>query len=48
MKGNYTLRASAAKNHALNKASRRLKLGEGACSVIRQEMRLSAGPERLS
>lgn len=29
MKENYTLRASAAKNHTLNKASRRLKLGEG-------------------
>lgn len=32
MKGNYTLRASAAKNHTLNRASRRLGLGEGAHS----------------
>lgn len=29
MKENYTLRASAAKNHTLSKAGRRLKLGEG-------------------
>lgn len=39
MKGNYTLRASAAKNHTLNKAGGRLKLGEGARSVIRQDFR---------
>lgn len=43
MKGNYTLRASAAKNHTLSKASRRLGLGEGPYNVIQQEMRLSTG-----
>jgi hypothetical protein len=39
MKGNYTLRASAAKNHTLNKAGKRLGLGEGRmqCDQARKE-----------